>query len=36
VTNQLCEEVISLPMHTELDPEQLAYITKTILEFMDR
>lgn len=36
VTNRLCEEVISLPMHTELDQEQLAYITGTILAFMDR
>lgn len=36
VTNQLCEQVISLPMHTELDQEQLAYITKAILDFMNR
>ena len=36
VTNRLCEEVISLPMHTDLDEEQLAYITGTILAFMDR
>ena len=34
VTNQLIEEVISLPMHTELDTEQLEFITKTILEFV--
>lgn len=33
VTNRLSEEVISLPMHTELDEEQLEYICKTILEF---
>lgn len=26
VSEQLCSEVISLPMHTELDKEQLAYI----------
>ena len=26
VSEQLCSEVISLPMHTELDEEQLAYI----------
>ncbi len=32
VTNRLCEEVISLPMHTELDPEQLEYICRTVLE----
>ena len=35
VTNQLVQEVISLPMHTELDDEQIAYITGTILEFLD-
>ncbi|MCD8431541.1 DegT/DnrJ/EryC1/StrS family aminotransferase [Tenacibaculum finnmarkense genomovar ulcerans] len=34
VTNQLIEQVISLPMHTELDQEQLVFITKTILEFV--
>lgn len=36
VTNQLCQEVISLPMHSELDEEQLDFITKTVLGFMDR
>ena len=34
VTNQLIDEVISLPMHTELDEEQLAFITKTINDFV--
>lgn len=29
----LCENVVSLPMHTELDNEQLAYITYNIKEF---
>ena len=33
-TNQLIEEVISLPMHTELEKEQLEFITKTILDFV--
>jgi len=33
VTNQLVKEVISLPMHTELDDEQIAYITNTVLGF---
>jgi dTDP-4-amino-4,6-dideoxygalactose transaminase len=33
VTNQLVKEVISLPMHTELDDEQIAYITDTVLAF---
>lgn len=34
VTNQLIDEVISLPMHTELDEEQLALITKTVNDFI--
>ena len=33
VTNQLVKEVISLPMHTELDDEQIDFITKTIIAF---
>lgn len=32
-TDQLLEQVISLPMHTELDEEQLKYITTSVLEF---
>lgn len=35
VTNQLIDQVISLPMHTELDKEQLAFITKTVLTFFE-
>ncbi|MBU3026255.1 DegT/DnrJ/EryC1/StrS family aminotransferase [Zobellia galactanivorans] len=35
VTNQLVKEVISLPMHTELDDEQINFITKTVLEFVN-
>lgn len=34
VTNQLVTEVLSLPMHTELDDEQIKYITDSILEFL--
>ena len=34
VTDQLVKEVISLPMHTELDDEQIAYITDAIIEFV--
>lgn len=34
ITNQLAKEVISLPMHTELDDEQIQYITNSILEFL--
>lgn len=33
VTNQLVKEVISLPMHTELDDEQIEFITNSVLEF---
>jgi UDP-2-acetamido-2-deoxy-ribo-hexuluronate aminotransferase len=35
VTERLCESVLSLPMHTELDEEQLKYITDKIIEFLD-
>ncbi|WP_132795455.1 DegT/DnrJ/EryC1/StrS family aminotransferase [Tenacibaculum skagerrakense] len=34
VTNELVETVISLPMHTELDEEQLTLITNTINDFL--
>jgi len=33
VTNQLVKEVISLPMHTELDDEQIEFITNKVIEF---
>ena len=33
-TDKLLGEVISLPMHTELDEEQLKYITDAVLEYM--
>jgi len=35
VTNNLVKEVISLPMHTELDEEQLHFITDTIINFLE-
>ncbi|AWX45050.1 Pleiotropic regulatory protein [Flagellimonas maritima] len=35
ITNQLVKEVISLPMHTELDDEQIEFITKTIIDFVN-
>ncbi len=35
-TNKLVEEVMSLPMHTELDEEQLAYITSAVCEFFGK
>ena len=34
VTNQLVKEVIALPMHTELDDEQIDFITRTVIEFV--
>ncbi|GGD46829.1 DegT/DnrJ/EryC1/StrS family aminotransferase [Muriicola marianensis] len=34
VTNQLVKEVISLPMHTELDDDQIEFITATVLNFI--
>ncbi|MDP5044217.1 MAG: DegT/DnrJ/EryC1/StrS family aminotransferase, partial [Leeuwenhoekiella sp.] len=36
VTNKLVKEVISLPMHTELEDDQIDFITKTILDFLDK
>jgi len=35
MTNQLVNEVISLPMHTELDQDQLDYITTTVINFLN-
>lgn len=35
VTNQLVKEVISLPMHTELDDEQIEFITSTVINFVN-
>ncbi len=35
VTNQLVKEVISLPMHTELDNDQIDHIASTIIEFVN-
>ena len=35
VTNQLINQVISLPMHSELDEDQIQFICKTILAFLD-
>ena len=36
VTMDLCDCVISLPMHTELDNEQLEYITNSVKEFFNK
>ncbi len=34
VTNELVTECISLPMHTELDDEQIEFITNAVLDFV--
>ena len=34
VTNTLVQCVISLPMHTELQDDQIDFITKTVIEFV--
>ncbi len=34
VTNKLTQEVIALPMHTELDEEQIQFITSEIIKFL--
>ncbi|AMA48344.1 DegT/DnrJ/EryC1/StrS family aminotransferase [Flavobacterium covae] len=34
MTNQLVKEVIALPMHTELDDEQIKFITDVVLDFI--
>jgi dTDP-4-amino-4,6-dideoxygalactose transaminase len=36
VTNALIKDVISLPMHTELDDEQIAFITNTVIDFVNK
>jgi UDP-2-acetamido-2-deoxy-ribo-hexuluronate aminotransferase len=36
VTELLCNEVISLPMHPDLDKEQMEYITGSVLNFFEK
>jgi len=36
VTEMLCRSVLSLPMHTELDEGQMAYITAAVLEYVSK
>jgi UDP-2-acetamido-2-deoxy-ribo-hexuluronate aminotransferase len=36
VTNQLVNEVISLPMHSELSVDQIEYICYELLDFLDK
>lgn len=35
VTEELCHSVVSLPMHTEMDAEQLNHITSSVLEYLE-
>ena len=35
ITQKLCDTVLSLPMHTELDEETLNYITNTLLKIIN-
>ncbi len=36
VTNELVKSVISLPMHTEFEEDQLQFITQTLLNFINK
>jgi len=36
VTEKLCKTVLSLPMHTELDKEQIQFITEKVLEYASK
>jgi len=36
VTEALCEQVISLPMHTELTDEQLNHISSNVIEYLNK
>jgi dTDP-4-amino-4,6-dideoxygalactose transaminase len=36
VTDWLTERVISLPIHTEMEKEQLEYITSQVLAFINK
>ncbi|MBU3681202.1 MAG: DegT/DnrJ/EryC1/StrS family aminotransferase [Flavobacterium sp.] len=36
ITNQLVNEVLSLPMHTELDAEQINFITNAVLTYLNK
>jgi len=36
VTEQLCEEVISLPIHTEMSVEEVKYVSNAVVEFFKK
>ncbi len=33
IAEQLCQEVLSLPIYSELEPNQIEYVAKTVLQF---
>jgi dTDP-4-amino-4,6-dideoxygalactose transaminase len=35
ITNELCKTVVSLPIHTEFEEDQLQYITEAVLSFVN-
>jgi len=35
ITNELCKTVMSLPIHTEFEEDQLKYITESVLSFVN-
>lgn len=36
VTNELCQVVLSLPMHTELESEQLTFICENVKQYLEK
>ena len=36
ITEQLCDEVISLPIHTEMTDEHLAFVARTVASFFEK
>jgi len=36
MTELLCKEVISLPIHTEMDQEQLKFISEKVMAFFNK
>jgi dTDP-4-amino-4,6-dideoxygalactose transaminase len=33
ISEQLCQEVLSLPIYSELEPDQIEYVAKTVLQY---
>jgi dTDP-4-amino-4,6-dideoxygalactose transaminase len=36
ITSELCREVLSLPMHPDMEQEQLNYIILNVLKFFEK